>query len=37
MRRYLSGVSTPPVDVARRIADALGCSLDDLYPSGAAA
>lgn len=37
MRRYLTGASTPPVDVARRIADTLGCSLDELFPSEAVA
>lgn len=37
MRRYLAGTSTPPVDVARRIADAVGRSLDDITSSGAAA
>lgn len=37
MRRYLAGTSTPPVDVARRIADALGCSLDEITSNGAPA
>lgn len=34
---YEAGSMQPSVQVARRIADALECSLDDLYPSEAVA
>lgn len=34
---YESGVVQPGVWIARKIADALDCSLDQLYPSGEAA
>lgn len=34
---YESGLVQPSVQIARRIADALGCSLDELYPSEAVA
>lgn len=33
---YESGLVQPSVLIARQIADALGCSLDELYPSPAA-
>lgn len=36
LARYESGEGQPPLDVARRIADVLGCSLDELSPKAAA-
>lgn len=34
---YESGLQQPGVLIARKLADAFGCSLDELYPSGRAA
>lgn len=37
LARYESGEGQPTLDVARRIADVLGCSLDDLAASATTA